>query len=196
MSKFKIVRVNNLPTTYTPSTMYILKKSESGFAEVYYTNNDGTALVPGITEQFITDKFVSLLASGLGQVNIVETIEDRNSISKNGNCLIMVIDSRGDEYGSNGTVLYLYHSATLKYYRISVFNSYGDGSQTGSGGASNWEELLGRPLSAPAQIDEAVNMAHSHDNKSSLDRIGVTSDGILTVDGRVFANIVMLDGDW
>ena len=196
MSKFKIVRVTALPSTITPSTMYILKTPTSAIAEVYFSNNDGSVLVPGITEQFITDSFASLLASGMGQIEIVENINERNRANKNGNCLIMVIDATGDEFGSIGTVLYLYRAINSSYFRVSSFDGTNDAINGGTGGTIWWDTIQGRPTSTPEQIDQAVADSHTHSNKSVLDRIGVTADGVLTVDGNIFANIVMVEGDW
>lgn len=198
MSKFTIVRVTSLPSTITPSTMYILKQPTSQVAEVYFSNNDGSQLVPGITEQFITDKFTSLLATGMGEIQIVDTINDRNRVTKNGNSLIMVIDATGDEFGSIGTVLYLYRAVNASYFRVSVFDENRDGVSSGSGtsGPVWWDAIQGKPVSTPAQIDDAVSKAHVHSNQATLDRIGVTEDGVLTVDGNVFATIIMVDGEW
>ena len=196
MSKFKIVRVTALPSTITPSTMYILKTPTSAIAEVYFSNNDGSVLVPGITEQFITDSFASLLASGMGQIEIVENINERNRANKNGNCLIMVIDATGDEFGSIGTVLYLYRAINSSYFRVSSFDGTNDAINGGTVGTIWWDTIQGRPTSTPEQIDQAVADSHTHSNKSVLDRIGVTADGVLTVDGNIFANIVMVEGDW
>ena len=196
MSKFNIVRVTALPSTITPSTMYILKKPGSEIAEVHFTNNDGTTLVPGISEQFINDKVASLIGSGMGTIDIVDTIAERNALPKAGNCLIMVIDATGDEFGTVGTALYLYRANNGSYYRISVFNE--NGAAVGSGGTVDvlWTSIIGRPNSTAKQIDDAVAKVHTHDNKEVLDRIGVTVDGTLTVDGKEFANIVMVAGDW
>ena len=199
MSKFTIMRVTSLPSTITPSTMYILKQPTSQVAEVYFSNNNGSQLVSGITEQFITDKFASLLATGMGEIQIVDTINDRNRVTKNGNSLIMVIDATGDEFGSTGTVLYLYRAVNASYFRVSVFDGNQDGVSSGGGGAGGpvwWDSILGKPSSTPVQIDDAVSKAHTHSNQAVLDRIGVTADGVLTVDGTVFANIVMVDGEW
>ena len=197
MSKFTIVRVTSLPSTITPSTMYILKQPTSQVAEVYFSNNDGSQLVPGITEQFITDKFTSLLATGMGEIQIVDTINDRNRVTKNGNSLIMVIDATGDEFGSTGTVLYLYRAINASYFRVSVFDENRDGvSSGGTSGPVWWNTIQGKPASTPAQIDDAVSKAHDHSNQATLDRIVVTEDGVLTVDGNVFANIIMVDGEW
>lgn len=199
MSKFTIVRVTSLPSTITPSTMYILKQPTSQVAEVYFSNNDGSQLVPGISEQFITDKFASLLATGMGEIQIVDTINDRNRVTKNGNSLIMVIDATGDEFGSTGTALYLYRAINASYFRVSVFDENRDGVSSGGGGTNGpvwWNTIQGKPSSTPEQIDDAVSKAHTHSNQATLDRIGVTDDGVLTVDGNVFANIVMVDGEW
>ena len=197
MSKFTITRVTSLPPVIHPSTMYILKTPSSAVAEVYFSNSDGTQLVPGITEQFISDKFASLLSSGMGEIQIVENINDRNRASKNGNCLIMVIDATGDGFGSTGTTLYLYRAINSSYFRISSFdenqNAVGNSGGTGS---VWWDMVQGRPASTPEQIDQAVQDRHSHGNKDTLDRIGVTPDGVLTVDGKIFANIILIDGDW
>ena len=197
MSKFTITRVTTLPSAITPSTMYILKSPASAVAEVYFSNTDGTQLVPGVTEQFISDKFASLLSSGMGEIQIVDTINDRNRTSKNGNCLIMVIDATGDGFGSTGTTLYLYRAINSSYFRISSFDENQNAiGNTGGTGPVWWDMVQGRPVSTPEQIDQAVQDRHSHGNKDTLDRIGVTPDGVLTVDGKIFANIVLIDGDW
>ena len=197
MSKFTITRVTALPSAITPSTMYILKSPTSAVAEVYFSNTDGTQLVPGVTEQFISDKFASLLSSGMGEIQIVENINDRNRASKNGNCLIMVIDATGDGFGSTGTTLYLYRAINSSYFRISSFDENQNAiGNTGGTGPVWWDMVQGRPVSTPEQIDQAVQGSHTHGNKDTLDRIGVTPDGVLTVDGKIFANIVLIDGDW
>jgi hypothetical protein len=80
-----------------------------------------------------------------------------------------------------------------------VFDGNQDGVSSGGGGTGGpvwWDSILGKPSSTPAQIDDAVSKAHTHSNQAVLDRIGVTADGVLTVDGTVFANIVMVDGEW
>lgn len=196
MSKFKIVRVTELPSTITPSTMYILKRPGSEVAEVHFTNNNGTTIVPGISEQFVEQKVASLLGSGMGSIDIVDNIDERNRLTKSGNMLVMVLDATGDEFGSVGTALYLYRANNNSYYRISVFNE--NGAAVGSGGSVDllWNSILGKPNSTPEQIDEAVALAHDHVNKTSLDRIGVSEEGVLTVDNKEFANIVMIPGDW
>lgn len=196
MSKFNIVRVTELPSTITPSTMYILKRPGSEIAEVHFTNNNGTTLVPGISEQFVEQKVASLIGSGMGSIDIVDNIDERNRLNKPGNMLVMVLDASGDEFGSSGTALYLYRVNNNSYYRISVFNE--DGAAIGAGGTVNvlWNSILGKPNSTPEQIDQAVNMAHEHVNKSVLDRIGISESGVLTVDNKEFANTILLPGDW
>lgn len=197
MSKFTITRVTSLPSVISPSTMYVLKTPTSEVAEVYFSNKTGSVLVPGITEQFISDKFSSLLATGMGQIEIVDNINDRNRVTKNGNSLIMVIDATGDEFESTGTVLYLYRANNNSYFRISSFDENQDSiGKTTPVGQVWWNTIQGGPTSTPDAIDQAVGVSHVHGNKDSLDRIGVTNNGVLTVDGKVFANIVMVEGDW
>ena len=52
---------------------------------------------------------------------------------------------------------------------------------------SGWHVISELETSSSAEdIDNAVALAHSHDNKTSLDRLGVTADNQLTIDGLVF----------
>lgn len=55
----------------------------------------------------------------------------------------------------------------------------------GGGGASKWEDIIGRPNSNPERIDGAVAKAHTHPNKATLDLLG-DSDGNLTYRGVKF----------
>ncbi|MCI8790847.1 MAG: hypothetical protein HFH92_17485 [Lachnospiraceae bacterium] len=47
----------------------------------------------------------------------------------------------------------------------------------------NWGNLQGKPASTPLSIDNAVTIAHSHANKTVLDKIGQSAAGNFTYDG-------------
>jgi len=47
----------------------------------------------------------------------------------------------------------------------------------------NWGSLQGKPASTPLSIDNAVTVAHSHTNKTVLDKIGQSASGNFTYDG-------------
>ena len=192
MSLFTIRRVLQLPTQIEPSTMYILKKGQDPFAEVYFSNSAGTELIPGITESFITNKFQSLIGAGIGQFHVVDTIAERDALEKPRNVFIMVVDATGDEFGTTGSALYLYRASSQTYFRVSVFDNTGDAESD----IPRWDIIQGRPNSEPAAIDAAVEQAHSHTNKQDLDRLSIGEDGGICVDGRTVANVVNLLGEW
>jgi hypothetical protein len=48
----------------------------------------------------------------------------------------------------------------------------------------DWESITGRPTSTPAQIDTAVAASHTHTNAATLNRLGGTTPGPVTVDGE------------
>lgn len=189
MSKFKIIRVNALPQAVEPSAMYIVKSADSTVANLYFTSTDGSITVPGVTEQFVIDKVSQLNSSGWNDFEIVETITERNAMLKPGNTLIMVVDASGDEFGSTGSVLYMYRKTTDTYLLMSSFNG-------GGGVAVSWASISGRPNSSAANIDSAVQNSHTHINMATLNRIGINTDGQMLVDGAMFANVVMLPGSW
>lgn len=47
----------------------------------------------------------------------------------------------------------------------------------------NWGNLQGKPASTPLSIDNTVTIAHSHTNKTVLDKIGQSAAGNFTYDG-------------
>lgn len=47
----------------------------------------------------------------------------------------------------------------------------------------NWGNLQGKPASTPLTIDNTVTVAHSHTNKTVLDKIGQSASGNFTYDG-------------
>lgn len=47
----------------------------------------------------------------------------------------------------------------------------------------NWGSLQGKPASTPLSIDNTVTVAHSHTNKTVLDKIGQSAAGNFTYDG-------------
>lgn len=47
----------------------------------------------------------------------------------------------------------------------------------------NWGNLTGKPSSTPLALDNAVTIAHSHNNKTVLDKIGQSAQGNFTYNG-------------
>lgn len=72
-------------------------------------------------------------------------------------------------------------------------SAYDDGKLLRSGASGlyfdtpKWSEIDNRPSSTITQIDDAVAKRHEHNNADSLAKLGVNSDGELTINGVVYA---------
>ena len=172
--QMRIERVNALPATLSGSTMYVVKSSEAGLADVYFTNNDGTEARHVIKKSEITD-MINTSIGNFTNIQLAADITARDALSLTRNALVLVLDATGDATVSNGAALYLYDVATTAWHKVSEFESM-DVTLT-------WDAIQGRPTSTVAEIDDAVAKAHVHANKAQLDKIGEDADGVLQYNG-------------
>lgn len=172
--QMRIERVNALPATLSGSTMYVVKSSEAGLADVYFTNNDGTEARHVIKKSEITD-MINTSIGNFTNIQLAADITARDALSLTRNALVLVLDATDDATVSNGAALYLYDVATTAWHKVSEFESM-DVTLT-------WDAIQGRPTSTVAEIDDAVAKAHVHANKAQLDKIGEDADGVLQYNG-------------
>lgn len=172
--QMRIERVNALPATLSGSTMYVVKSSEAGLADVYFTNNAGTEARHVIKKSEITD-MINTSIGNFTNIQLAADITARDAMSLSRNALVLVLDATGDATVSNGAALYLYDVATTVWHKVSEFESM-DVTLT-------WDAIQGRPTSTVAEIDDAVAKAHVHANKAQLDKIGEDADGVLQYNG-------------
>lgn len=172
--QMRIERVNALPATLSGSTMYVVKSSEAGLADVYFTNNDGTEARHVIKKSEITD-MINTSIGNFTNIQLAADIIARDALSLARNALVLVLDATDDATVSNGAALYLYDVATTAWHKVSEFESM-DVTLT-------WDAIQGRPTSTVAEIDNAVAKAHVHANKAQLDKIGEDADGVLQYNG-------------
>ena len=172
--QMRIERVNALPATLSGSTMYVVKSSEAGLADVYFTNNAGTEARHVIKKSEITD-MINTSIGNFTNIQLAADITARDALSLNRNALVLVLDATGDATVSIGAALYLYDVATTVWHKVSEFESM-DVTLT-------WDAIQGRPTSTVAEIDDAVAKAHVHANKAQLDKIGEDADGVLQYNG-------------
>lgn len=59
-----------------------------------------------------------------------------------------------------------------------------------------WNNIIGRPVATPSQIDQSVMMSHEHSNMLVLDKISSTVEGELTFDNKLVSNVVLTASDW
>ena len=186
MARFGLERVLALPEIPAPSTMYIVKGQEAGFAELYFTNNDGTETRRLPTRDDISS-MISTALSGFNSVKVVATINDRDALVLERSTLVLVLDAASDETVINGAALYVYDFDNSMFHKVSEFESLDV--------VLSWENIQNGPMSSVEDIDDAVNLRHQHTNLSTLNKLGETGDGFLEFNGEPVGAYVAIK-DW
>ena len=167
--------LNQLPQTLIPSALYfIADQTDSSRMELYLANNAGTAAKRLPNKADISQEIASALAS-ISSIDFAETIAARDLATRTSNLLIFVLDATGDATVNSGSAFYFYRHSNLTYYKVAEFESMEI--------TVTWAGLQGKPSSAVADIDDAVDKRHEHANMSALAALGLTLDGELTVNG-------------
>lgn len=182
----RIERVNALPATLTASTMYVVKASEAGLAEVYFSNSDGTEARHVINKAEISSMVTSAVTD-FTNIQVVTDIAARNALAPTRNVMALVLDATGDATVTTGAALYVFQDANDTWHKVSEFESL-DVTLT-------WGAIQGRPTSTVAQIDDAVGKAHTHANKVQLDKVGEDAQGNFQYDGKYIETNVAVS-DW
>lgn len=184
----RIERVNALPSTLTPSTMYIVKGPAQALAEVVFVGNTVDE-VRHIINQADINTMISNAVSQFSNIEVLANIAGRNALAPNRNVLALVLDATGDATVESGAALYVYEKANSSWIKVAEFESM-DVTLT-------WDSIQGKPSSTPAQIDEAVNKAHSHANMAQLNKIGETVEGNLIYNGTIITGMAAISvAEW
>lgn len=171
----KFFKVAALPGVLEANAFYFVENGT--FAESYLTDDTGTARSIGNTAmiQAVAGPLIAASLAQLNRVEIVANIAARNALAgANYNQLVLVLDATGDGTVVAGAALYVFRNSDDTWVKVAEYESM-DLSLT-------WAAITGKPASAPASIDDAVNKRHTHANQAQLDKIG-ESAGQMTYDG-------------
>lgn len=173
MAQVKFYKVTTLPGSLEANAFYYVENGN--YAESYLTNNAGEARAVGNTAMInaLIDAALANWSGAASTVSIVPDIAARDALiaTLEANAMILVVDATGDPTVTAGSALYAYAFDTETTYKIAEYESMDVVLQ--------WSDLQGGPTSTPAQIDNAVSMAHSHANKATLDKLGEDAEGLL-----------------
>lgn len=176
MTKFAVSKVAALPGTLAPSTLYFVSDADNAdLMKVYLSDSTGTTVRHLPTKQEI-DIAIAAAVSAANAMVRVATITARDAMTPAGNMLVLVTDATGDATVAAGAASYFWDGAV--WTKVTEFESL-DVAQT-------WANLQGKPTSSAAAIDVAVESAHSHTNKSTLDLIEDNA-GVLEYNGAPIA---------
>lgn len=185
MSVINFAKVPALPSTLAPSTVYFVPGASPEFLEIYVTDKTGSSArhVPSVGD------INSRIADAIGQlsaVKIAANIAARDALAPTTVTQVLVIDATADSSVTGGAATYIFNPADSSWTKISEFESLDRILQ--------WSELQGKPTSAVADIDDAVNKRHSHVNKELLDTVEIVS-GELKVNGD-FVRVHLEEEAW
>lgn len=183
-----ISRVLALPETLAPETMYLVKSGSQ--LTVTVTGATGNVMASTVTMGDVNAAISSAIGS-LDMSNSVEFAADiaaRDAMTLTKSAFVYVQDATGDNTVTAGAAMYLYNLATETWTKVTEYESMDL--------VLSWANLQGKPASTPEQIDTAVSQSHTHENKATLDLIGVDENGQLTYNGDVVGGVITNGNEW
>jgi hypothetical protein len=179
----RIFRETVLPSAQDlhPYSIYLIAPSGTeDYVEMYVTNSTIAGQAPyarRIINQADIEALVDTKIQAARELVIVDDIAARNALSPTFSQFVFVIDATGDNTVASGGATYLYNTDSTSWVKISEAESLDV--------VVSWDSITGGPESTPAEIDDAVAKAHTHANKTELDKIGEDSDGNLLYSNKL-----------
>jgi hypothetical protein len=199
MTQLRISKVQTLPATFDPSTIYlVVDTSVTDGLAMYVSDSAGSYAkhIPTFTEySALIDAKVAAGVAQVSTLKVVNTIAERNNLPIPATSMALVLDATGDGTVASGSASYVW-TTSLGWVKIAEHESMDL--------SFDWSGITGRPTSTPAQLDAAVASGHSHGssmaaidaavtashghvNKTTLDAISDTGDGMLKYNGVYIA---------
>lgn len=175
MADIKFFKVAVLPGVLQANALYFVENG--GYAESYLTNKAGVAKSLGNTAMInaLADARVTAGLANLNALEIVANIAARNALAGNNrNQMVLVIDATGDATVAAGSALYAFRNSDDTWLKLTEYESLDVVVQ--------WANISGKPASAAALIDDAVNKRHAHANLAVLDLI-TAPGGVMNYNG-------------
>ena len=175
MPAFQIARVTALPDPLEANTVYLVSTGAETM-EMYVTGN--TAGARRILHQADIQAMIDASISASGVIEVVDDIAARDALSLSANAQVFVIDASADLTVDSGGATYLYRQSNDSFIKISE----AEGLDLGIA----WANISDGPTSTPAAIDAAIANAHTHPNRTQLDKVGENAGGDITYAGREY----------
>lgn len=173
---FKVYRETVLPSTLQPYALYYIKGQDKDYIEQYATDANANAI--RVFDKGEVEKLIQEALVGVGHLTVVTNIDARDAIANatNGTEVFVLDASKDDTVNAGGARYIRNNDAWLKVAETESMDLVLD-----------WTNLQNKPTSTVQAIDDAVAKAHTHTNKSELDKIGEDSNGNLTYGGKSVA---------
>jgi hypothetical protein len=184
---------NTLPATFTPSTLYLIKSTNSSLFDLYLSSADGTGIRHIVRQDeiqaMIDSSFTEItnLISSIHDVKVVADITQRNALTPTRTTLAFVVDATGDSTVMSGSASYVYDTSGSQWHKMTEYESMDVVQQ--------YANLVGKPTSSVAAIDSAVSASHTHANKNLLDSLGLDVNNRLTLNGSIIP-VSLVKEEW
>jgi hypothetical protein len=172
--QMKVHKVNALPGTLEPSTMYMVKSGVTGLMDIYVSSNDGTEARHIISRSEI-QAMVNESVASTSHIYVVADIAARNALAPEVVTQALVIDATSDTSVIAGAATYVFDPALTTWTKISEHESMDV--------VLTWASIQNRPNSTVVEIDDAVGKRHVHANSALLDKVGEDANGLMTYNG-------------
>ena len=164
-----------LPASVNPNSIYfVAPPSNPNVVEVYVTNAAGS-FARRVINAADVQSMINTAITAANNLTIVADIGARNLLSPSAPMFVFVSNATGDPTVNSGGATYLWNTTTNAWQKISEAESLDV--------VTSWNNIQGKPTSSASAIDTAVSQAHSHTNKTQLDKIGEDGTGNLTYNG-------------
>jgi hypothetical protein len=177
MAEYKIFKELALPSEVdleANSIYLVAPAARPDYVEVYVTGV-ATSTVKRVIDQADVQALIDSAVSTLSAIEVVADIAAREALVLDANTQVLVIDASADASVDSGAATYIYRHSNDSFTKIAEFESLDL--------VINWADIVGRPTSSPAEIDDAVAKRHEHANKTELDLIGEDGDGNMNYNG-------------
>ena len=179
----RIMRADRVPTNPAErerDCIYLVKQPASTEFDIYVVDKNAE-----IYSGFNEDRFRVLFnqyARNLQVMYVVENIEAMGLLVHEQNSIVYVMDAAGYGDLTGGFAVFFYIMATGNYVLIAK-------------GQNRWDDILGRPESRPAEIDESVRKSHTHENMETLNELSEVG-GRLHLRGTPVSTVHFLGGNF
>lgn len=174
----KIFKETALPGSLQPNSVYLVAPAASDYVEMYVTGTSASTVRRVISETDVQAMIDASTGGGSGadKLLVVADIAARDALTLTENTLVLVKDATADSTVSTGAATYIYDAALDTFTKIAEYESLDL--------TLSWANIVGKPTSSTADIDDAVAKRHSHTNMTQLNKVGEDGNGNFTYNGQ------------
>lgn len=185
--KIRFERLNELPETVQPSTMYIIKNpNRADLVDLYFSNIHGSGTQRVYSSEDIQN-YVDYQVGGISNIEVVANIAARDALVPSRTVVALVTDATGDNTVRSGAATYLYNPTNYQWVKIAEFESVDVTFQ--------WSALENKPISTAEAIDQTVIAKHAHSNSALLAGVGEDELGGMLYKG-ISKGTVLSASEW